>query len=684
MSLAVDALTGAAGTRVVERQLRRRIFRPPPRWTISQRADRRRFLGQESSAEPGRWRTSRAPFQREIMDTVGDPHVHEMLWIAPSQCGKSEVLLNVIGHYIDLDPSPMLMVRPSIDDARDFSEDRIKTMIDLSPSLRRCVRSPTGRREAGNKMLRKVFPGGHLTLVGANSPTGLANRPIRVLLCDEIDKYPASAGDKGDPITLAKNRTRTFQTNWKCLYVTTPGVKGASRSEPLWARSDQRRYFVPCPHCAHFQHLRRKQLIHDVAAYACESCAAVIEEQDKSAMLTAGRWIATNPNGEFPGFHLNSLYSPWMTWRQFIHKFTVAAQSPETLKVFVNEDLAEWWDPQDGEAVNTTALASRRETYFAEVPLGVAVLTAGVDVQHDRLEIAVKGWGVGQESWLILHARIMGHVEFDDVWDRLDAIRRRSFKHESGMPMTIRCTSIDSGDGQTVQSVYAYVKKHARENVYATKGMSVRKRPILNRSGKPNRYGVRVVPVGTDTAKDLIFPRLRLTIPESGIPPRGYMHFPLQQPDGADDEYLEQFGRERAFTFYDHGVPAREYRVVPAGARNEAIDLEVENLVSLHLQGAAVYDRLGDVHAALLAEAAARYGYVASAPRPIVSAAHTPVSGAEAAAIGVTRADETPQGPKIADEPLASPQGVVAPIWPPPGVRRPRGPRGGGYIGGWR
>lgn len=605
---ALARLTGSRRALRREKELRRQIFRPPPKLTVSQWADQHRYLTGEASAEGGRWRTDRAPYQRGIMDAISDPTVQRVAWMAPSQVGKSEILLNTIGFFIDQDPSPMLMVRPSIDDARDFSEDRIRPLLDASPRLKAKVEQPTGRREAGNKMLRKAFPGGHLTLVGANSPTGLASRPIRVVLFDEVDKYPPSAGDKGDPVYLASNRTKTFW-NRKLLLVTTPGVKGASRIEKEWSESDQRRFYVPCPDCGHKQHLRWGQVVFDDAAYCCESCASLIPETKKAWMLDRGEWVAENPGGSFPGFHLTSLYSPWTTWKELVAKFLVAKKAPDTLRVFVNEDLAELWDPQDGEGIDADALASRREQYPAEVPNAVGILTAAVDVQGDRLEFQVKGWGAGQESWLIAHHRIYGDPRKADVWQRLEMLRTKEYQHESGTHLKIAATCIDSGDGNTVQDVYAYVRPR-RDSVFATKGSSTRGKPITSKpSSKPNKYGVKVVPVGTDTAKDVMFQRLRVKDPGPG-----YMHFPTVQADGADDEYLAQFGREKVFIKYDHGVPFRVYEVVPSGARNEAIDLEVLCLAALHMLGAGVFDQLAAWVAKVQEE-----GAKVTKPQPVVS-----------------------------------------------------------------
>jgi phage terminase large subunit GpA-like protein len=671
---AIDHLGGARLAIQREHELRRQIFRPPPKLTVSEWADRHRYLSGLSSAEEGRWRTSRAPFQRGIMDAISDPVHQTVIWVAPSQVGKSEILLNTIGYFIDQDPSPMLMVRPSIEDARDFSEDRIKAgLIETSPRVRARVAPATGRREAGNKMLRKKFPGGHLTLVGANSATGLANRPIRVVLFDEVDKYPKSAGDKGDPISLATNRTKTFW-NRKIVKVTTPGVKGASRIEPDWVASDQRRYFVPCPHCKNMQHLQWANVDFDTGCYVCAreagGCGVLIEERHKPWMLEHGEWRATNPDGKFPGFHLNVLYSPWTTWAEVVEKFKTAKKSPDTLQPFINEDLAEWWDPQDGDALDTETLAARREVYPAEVPAGVGVLVGFVDAQREWLELLVKGYGAAQESWLIAHHRIRGDTKQDGVWDRLDPLLLKGYQHESGATLFITICGVDSGDGDNVQPVYKFVaprQRRARCPVYATKGSSVRGRPIIAaRPSKKNKYGVRVHHVGTDTAKDIIFPRLRLKRADSGECPPGYMHFPRAfDHGGADDEYLEQFGRERVFIKHSHGIPYRVYDVVPAGARNEAIDLEVGCLRMLHELGAGVYDQLGAWAKRVNDEGT----------RIRKKRGETPV--AAAATTDNPPPDDDGEGAVIAP-PVPNPA-------PPPRAQPPRRPpSGGGWVNKWR
>jgi phage terminase large subunit GpA-like protein len=670
---AIDNLAGADVALSREAELRKRIFLPPPKLSVAQWADRYRMLTSIASAEPGRWRTDRAPYQRGIMDAFSDPMIERVVVMSSAQVGKTEIVLNVAGYFMDQDPAPILVLQPTIDMARAFSKDRLKEMIKSTPALRKKIRE-SGRRESEDTILHKQYPGGHITMVGANSAAGLASRPIRIVLNDEVDRFPASAGDEGDPVSLAKKRTATFWNRKEGLF-STPTLKGFSRIEDAFDEGDQRRFFVPCPHCGHKQHLRWSQIDFDTASYICgeldpktqksiAGCGALISETDKPAMLAKGEWIAAHPGRTTASFHLNALYSPWVTWRELIIEFRQAQGSREKLQVFVNTVLGETWNMQDGEVLDVDSLAARREPYAAEVPAGVGALTAFIDVQREWIELLVKGWGAEQESWAIAHHRLTGNPALPEVWQRVDVLLKKPYRHELGAEMYIAAVGIDSGDGEVTQHVYDFVRprqKRAIAPCYATKGMSVRGKPILNRpSKKPNKYGVRVIPVGTDTAKDLMFQRLKLTRVDGLPAPHGYMHFPLAQAHGLDDEYLAQFARERVFPRHVKGVLVREYHTVPKGARNEAIDLEVGNIVMLHLLGPGVYEHL-ELWVARVAKDGARR---------------------RAAAGEASIEEQRGQSPADSGQSPAEP----APAAQLPPRPRPAGPRrpGGGWTNSWR
>lgn len=562
----------------------RSVLAPPPRLTCSEWADGSRYLSSEASAEPGRWRTDRAPYQRDIMDACSDPTVEDVVWMSSAQVGKTEVVNNIVGYHVDQDPSPILVLQPTQQMGEAWSKDRLAPMLRDTPALHGKVKDPRAR-DSGNTLLHKSFPGGHITISGANSAASLASRPIRVVLCDEVDRYPASAGTEGDPVGLAEKRTATFW-NRKKIKVSTPTIKGASRIEAAFLASDQRFFYVPCPHCDHRQRLRWGHLKWEngdarTAAYCCEGCGTLIEERFKPAMLNAGEWRAHNTAARTVGFHLNALYSPWARWAELVAEWLEAQGNPERLKVFVNTVLGETWE-EEGEKLDEDTLATRRETYAAPVPMGAGLLTAAVDTQGDRLELKVKGWGKGEESWLVHFEQLWGDPAGDEVWTQLEALLVREWKHEGGAPLRIAACCIDSG-GHHTEAVYRFVKPRQPRRVWATKGMSMPGRPLVGRPSKANKHGVKLLPIGTDTAKDVVFARLRINTPGPG-----YMHFPAS----CDEEYFRQLTAERVMTRFVKGRPVRRYEK-PAHRRNEALDLEVMNLAALISLGTPVIEALG-------------------------------------------------------------------------------------------
>lgn len=565
-------------------------LQPTPDLTISEWADRYRVLSREASAEPGRWRTSRAPYQRGIMDAISDPMVERVVWMSSAQVGKTEGVNNVVGYYADQDPAPVLVLQPTIEMGQAWSKDRLAPMIRDTPRLR--ARFPDPRsRHSGNTLLHKVFPGGHITISGANSAASLASRPIRILLCDEIDRYPASAGTEGDPVQLAAKRTSTFW-NRKIVLVSTPTVKGISRIERAFEDSDQRRYHVPCPNCDEPQTLKWSNLKWEdddasTAAYACEHCGVLIEESEKPAMLAAGTWIAAKPGHRTAGFHLNALYSPWARWGELVTEFLEAKGSPEQLKVFVNTVLGETWEDEDA-GFEPEGLMARAVPYPAGVPMQAAVLTAGVDVQGDRLELLIRGWGADEESWLIAHHRIHGDPEKDETWARLETLLTAPYEHEAGATLRIRAVMIDSGFAS--DTVYRFVRRRQARNVWASKGLDSRASELLKRAKSANRYGVKLWSIATVRFKDILFRRLARQRPGPG-----YMHFRHQDDNGPDAEFYAQFSAEVPSLEKSGRRYKRVYKQVRE--RNEAIDLEVYALAALHGLGDGVR-----LHLDLLAE----------------------------------------------------------------------------------
>ena len=453
------------------------ILKPPPELSISDWADANRRLSSEASAEPGQWRTSRAEYQRGIMDAISDGSVESVVIMSSSQVGKSEALGNAVGYYIDQDPAPIMLVMPTERDAEAWSKDRFSPMARDTPCLVGKIADPKSR-DGSNKILHKRFPGGHLTIVGANAPSGLASRPIRILLCDEVDRYPFSAGAEGDPVNLAKKRTVTFW-NRKIVLVSTPTIRGLSRIETAYAESDQRQYWVPCPSCGTHQVLVWGQVRWEsaggehrpeTARYHCVACDAAWSDALRWAAIRKGEWRARTPFRGIAGFHLNEVYSSWVRLEAMVRAFLSArAGGDEAMKTFVNTSLGESW-MESGEAPDWRRLYDRRERWPAgTVPEGGLILTAGADVQKDRIEVDVWAWGRGLESWLVDHLVIDGGPESEAAWAALAALLGRTWPHALGAELQIARLAVDTG--YEAPAVYAWARAQGFAQVAPVKGV---------------------------------------------------------------------------------------------------------------------------------------------------------------------------------------------------------------------
>ena len=544
---------------------------------MSEWADAYRYLSSEASAEHGKWDTRRAEYQRGIMDAISDSTTSEVIVMTSAQIGKTEMINNTVGYFIDQDPSPVLVLQPTIGMAESWSKDRLAPMIRDSKRLTHKVADPKAK-DSGNTVLHKVFAGGHITMAGANSPASLASRPIRVVLADELDRYPASAGTEGDPLSLAIKRTNNFW-NRKIVITSTPTVKGFSRIEMAFNESDQRNFFIPCPHasCGEFHVLRWGNVVWPKddpksAEFVCPSCGGKYNDAQKNAMIRKGRWQATAPFKGKAGFHLNELYSPWRRLYETVAEFLASKPYPERLQVWINTALGETWD-SGGEVLNENELMERLENYAAEVPSRALYLTAGVDTQQDRLECEVVGWGSGEETWSIDYSVFHGDPDIPEgqagsPWTQLTDHLRRNWKHESGVELVISKTCIDTG-GSNTQSVYNYVKRHKGQNIFGIKGVGGENLPIV---GSPNRKRsgtvrrpIDLYPVGVDQAKSIVLKRLKIT--EQGA---GFCHFPATR----DVDYFRQLTSEKMVTKFVKGFPRREYHKLD-GRRNEALDCRV-------------------------------------------------------------------------------------------------------------
>lgn len=557
--------------------------------TVSQWADQKRKLSAESSPEPGQWHTSRNEPQRGIMDSLSEPTIHTVVAMTSSQIGKTETLLNAIGYYVDQDPAPILVIMPTLELGEALSKDRIAPMIRDTACLKGKIRDAR-TRDSGNTLLHKTFPGGHLTIAGANAPSSLSSRPVRIVLADEVDRYPPSAGTEGDPVSLARRRTSRFW-NKKIVLTSTPGTKGISRIEAEWELSDKRFYFVVCLDCGHPQRLVWKQVQWeehdpDSAVYVCEGCGLCWDDGTRWRAIAqsparGGGWKATARSRGIAGFHLNEIYAPSpVLLRDMVAGFLDAKKSVQTLRTWVNTSLGESFE-ETAEAVDGHGLMARRELWGADsptipedqrmAPMAVLVVVAGVDMQGDRCEIERIGYGVDDESWSLEYKIIHGDPSTTAFWDELDRYLLTPTLREDGVELPVAATCIDSG-GHHTQQVYKFAKvRYKTRRVYAIKGPSQQQpgTPVWPKRSSKTRKELYLI--GTNAGKDATYGYIKVATPGPG-----YCHFPT----GREQVYFDQLTSEKVRTRYIKGFPYREW-FLPPSVRNEALDCRVYGYAAL-------------------------------------------------------------------------------------------------------
>lgn len=536
-----------------------KILEPPPDLKLSEWADKYRFLSVEASPLPGRWHNDKTPYLREIMDAVTDINIQKIVIMSAAQVGKTEAILNAIGYYVHYEPSPILVVQPTITMGESFSKEKLSPTIRDTPVLAERISDKS--RNSGNTIMQKVFPGGHVTIVGANSPSSLASRPIRIVLADEIDRYPATAGDEGDPLLLAIKRTENFW-NKKIIEVSTPTTKEESRIAVEFENSSRGEWNIPCPCCGELQPLKWSGIVFDESdlsqiRYVCEKCGAVSSEFEWKERANEGKFIHQDPDNPIKGYHLNTLASLISAngWRGLVSDFIAANEEKkrgnvELLKVWTNTGLGETWE-EEGETIDDDALYKRRERYNCEVPNDVMYLTAGVDTQDDRFEIEVVGWGADYESWGIKYAVIYGNNESinNKVWEDLDVFLDQTFTRADGAKMKIIVACIDSGGHRTNQ-VFKFCKQRFARRVFAIRGSNDSTAAYIQKPKKSNREGAYRFDLGVDTGKSLIMGRLQ--VEEEGP---GYCHFPREEGRGYDRAYFTGLTSEKRTIKYKNGFP---------------------------------------------------------------------------------------------------------------------------------
>lgn len=561
------------------------VLRPAPKLSVTAWAERHRILSTESSASAGNYRSEVAPYQRAMQDAVKMPGVEEIVLWTAAQLGKSTVEENIGGYFICEDPCPIIWMWPTKEVAKDWSSDTLEPLLRDSPAI--AAKFTEGSRKTANKGLFKKFPGGYLAVIGANSAAGLRRRRARLLICDEIDANTASAGDEGDPIEIVISRSETF---WNAVRIlaSTCTEKGSSRIEGRYEISNKQKYWVPCPHCGQFQLLsfwrltwpKGEEPAPENTVYPCEGCGVALTEMDKTAMLAGGAWVAEQPEiTKIQGYWINKMYSPWVPWHQLAAKFKRLSarknEDAEALKPFYNLDLAETWEVRD-EKPDRNNLVARREKYeilrelegklvqVGALPDGVTVITCGVDVQQDRLELEVVGWGARRESWSLDRRTFEGEPTKPEVWAKLDAYLFMEFQHARGPKLEIAATFLDSGFD--AMEVYGFTKPRAYRWIYACKGQSQFDHVPLAKKKHMDRSNVWLYNVGSSQIKKTIYSNLRITAPGPG-----YMHF-TEAHNSA--EYFDQLTCETLKPYYERGFPRKRWEK-PPGARNEALDIRV-------------------------------------------------------------------------------------------------------------
>lgn len=582
-------------------------LKPAPKLSLVEWADKYRVLDSKSSAEAGQWRTSRVEVARGVMEAVTDPDIQKVTAMCCTQLLKTELLLNTIGYYIHQQPAPIIFMQPTTKMAESVSKDRLMPMLQLSPVLKNKISSKS--RDEHNTILHKQFAGGQLTMVGANSPADLASRPCQIVLCDEVDKYPSSAGEEGDPIKLLQERAATFGNRSLFLSVCSPTVEGSSRIEYEYLRSDQRVFEMPCPHCDEYKERIWSDVVipkdesgemqPDKAAIVCTSCGTEWSEQDRRVSIQKGRWRATKPEVKgHAGFRCNKLASPWEELTKIAAKFVDAQGSPDLLKTFYNTQMAQTWK-ETGDAPNWKSLYDRRENYqIGVIPKGGLMLVGAMDVQKDYVQWEIVAYGRKKESWSIDKGVISGSIESQEVKDAIYELLDTRYKNELGVEMTIEAFAIDSGFN--TNEVYSTVRQYGSDRLVAVKGMAnsdfmvgVPKAVDVTIGGQRLAGGLKLWPIGTHRAKEQVYRWLNaegVTDEQKAAGrtnPTGFCHFPMWEQDYFEQLTAEQLLRKqdkRGFT---------QYEWIKVKERNEQLDIRVYCLAMAYKLG---IDRMSDKH----------------------------------------------------------------------------------------
>lgn len=539
---------------------RARVFlRPPPNYTPAEWAEANIRIPM-GNAIPGPIRFDNAPYQIEPLNMFSNPEVQRITLMWGAQTGKTQILNCAMGYFVAHDPSSQIMMQPSQGDLHTWLETKFNPMVESNEVLSDRIAKPRSREGVNNQTM-KSYPGGFLMFAWSGSPRTMRGRSAPKIFCDEVDGYEYTA--EGHPVSLLWQRAATFGDQRKLLVTSTPTIKGSSFVESSFEDGDQRYFWIPCPHCAQHIRLEWKYVQWDsgdpeTARYVCCECGSLISDGEKRVALRSGEWRAEKPFVGHASYHLSELYSSFRRWRDIVRSF-LEKKATNDLQSFINVSLAETWDESGGDSVDPIGLSDRREP-MAKIPDEAAVIVAGVDCQDNRLEVTILCIGRDEEMFVFKHLALYGDPSTPQLWNSLDSILFATYEREDGEHMNIRGACVDSG-GHFTNSVYQYCKKHAGRRVFAIKGVGGEGKPISGRPSKNNIAKCPLFPIGVDTAKDLIFSRLR--IQEQGA---GHIHF----SDDLDDEYFRGLTAEKIVTKYEKGFKRRIFQKIYA--RNEPLD----------------------------------------------------------------------------------------------------------------
>ncbi|UUV18033.1 phage terminase large subunit family protein [Fusobacteria bacterium ZRK30] len=549
------------------------LLKPPINLSISEWADANRILSSEGSKEIGAWETKRTPYMIEIYERLESGEVREVILKMASQLAKSEFINNIFGKYAHLAPCPMLLVQPTDTMAIAYSKERIAPMIRDTYVLKTRIKDANSKN-SGNTVTHKMFPGGYLAFIGSNSPSKLAARPIKIIFFDEVDRYPESSGREGDVISLGRKRLTTYGDESKCIITGTPTVKNKSAIEKEFANGSQAVWKLPCPHCGEYQVLDFKTLKwidddHETVEMVCNECGVLSHEKEwKRGNQSKGKWVHKFPEKKKKlSYHLNALASPWRTWESIVEEWIESQGDMEKIKTFKNTVLAETWEEQNIKTIDYMTLYKRRESYKAEVPEGVLLLTAGVDIQHNRIEVEVKGWGLGRESWGIIYQVFYGNPSKEEVWNELYEFLKSDFYFECGTPLKIFATCIDTG--YNTQNVYDFVSDKEHERIFGIKGQGGIV-PINNGFRRTKHNEINLYSIGVNALKDSTMSKLR--IKKKG---KGYCHYPKNPTRNYTEKYFMSLTAEVRDPSSNKWIKIRD--------RNEALDLHNYNEAALEI-----------------------------------------------------------------------------------------------------